>query len=415
MNKTKIEKVEKLLSEAKKNLSEAVSDDVEELESSVCREKYLSEFESLCEKFDVELQEDSDRGKDEVYSEWNDAVNMSASDLQKWSRNPCSRQASKDPVAVIKRNLRLLDKNKEDWTSNDVEDAERTISFINRMSSEEMRPDSPREGPHGCPSEWAISLLNWAYNPFDSIPTPDEQVQEKLDPVEQVDLSEMMRDSGPQGYEFEPVPNQVLYSERSDAMDRAKDLGLDGVHEHEFGSDNVVMYMPGSEHRDWVERVKGLPDEENELEEGYSFEEDDQVTWESSGGQAYGVVRDRTNEQCYDASIDGDVKVCGEEDSPAYLIEVWNGEKDQLTGTMVAHKEDSLTKTTFKDDTAEMSEERDASQVFHSKQQERELEKEEDDSSVSVPPVAIHKVEGGETHEVSDDVEKVLDKLWNDE
>lgn len=400
MNKKKIKQVESLLSEAKQSLNDAVSSE-EELDNSVFREKYLSEFENVCNKFDinVELEED-DRGKDEVYSEWNDTVNISASDLQKWSRNPCSRQASKDPEAVIKRNLRLLDKNKEDWTSNDVEDAKRTISFVNRMNSEEMRPDSPREGPHGCPSEWAISLLNWAYNPFDSIPTPDEQVQEKLDPVEQVSLqerknikeaeqlaedawvmkdvlgefsrefesqalkleetktedevedirsalsesidlmmekidepvnaikSEELRDSGPQGYEFEPIPDQVLYAEDSDARQRASDLGLEGTHEHPvvLDGEEVVMYMAGDTHRDWEERVKSIPEQK------------------------------------------------------------------------------------------EMSEERDASQVFHSKQQERSKDDEEDDEgSVSVPPVAIHKVEGGETHEVSDDVEKVLDELWNEE
>lgn len=400
MNKKKIKQVESLLSEAKQSLNDAVSDD-EELENSVCREKYLSEFENVCNKFDINVEiEEDDRGKDEVYSEWNDTVNVSASELQKWSRNPCSRQASKDPEAVIKRNLRLLDKNKEDWTSNDVEDAKRTISFVNRMNSEEMRPDSPREGPHGCPSEWAISLLNWAYNPFDSIPTPDEQVQEKLDPVEQVSLqerknikeaeqlaehawvmkdilgefsrefesqamkleetktegevedirsalsesidlmmekidepvnaikSEELRDSGPQGYEFEPIPDQVLYAEDSDARQRASDLGLEGTHEHPvvLDGEEVVMYMAGDTHRDWEERVKSIPEQK------------------------------------------------------------------------------------------EMSEERDASQVFHSKQQERSKDDEEDDEgSVSVPPVAIHKVEGGETHEVSDDVEKVLDELWNEE
>lgn len=131
---------------------------------------------------DVELEEDD--SLDEVYSEWDEHVNMTASELEQWSNNPCSREASKDPEAVIKRNLRLLTKNKDDWTENDIKDAKRTISFISRMRANE--PDEPRDGPHGCPSEWAISLLNWAFNPFNSVPDiPDD---DDLDDVEKITM-----------------------------------------------------------------------------------------------------------------------------------------------------------------------------------------------------------------------------------
>lgn len=123
---------------------------------------------------------------DEVYSDWSSAVNMSASQLRRWSKNPCSREASVKPVAVIKRNLRLLEKNKSDWDSNDVSDAKRTISFIERMSSDDNKPESPLDGSKGCPTSWAISLLNWAYNPFDSIPgVPDD-----VDTVDEVSLED---------------------------------------------------------------------------------------------------------------------------------------------------------------------------------------------------------------------------------
>lgn len=133
-----------------------------------------------------ENQEDEENELDKVYSEWDDAVNMTASELREWSRNPCSREASVDPHAVIKRNLSLLEKNKDEWTDSDIEDAQRTVSFINRMSSDEMTPDEPRDGAKGCPSDWAISLLNWAYNPFDELPgTPED-----MDSVEAVTLQE---------------------------------------------------------------------------------------------------------------------------------------------------------------------------------------------------------------------------------
>lgn len=142
---------------------------------------------------DVVLEEDE--SVDDVYSEWSDHVNMTASSLKKWSENPCSREASVDPEAVIKRNLRLLEKNKEDWTEGDMKDAKRTISFISRMKAN--KPDAPKDGAHGCPSDWAISMLNWAYNPFDSVPSANEEVEDELEPVEEVSMndSEVVREA----------------------------------------------------------------------------------------------------------------------------------------------------------------------------------------------------------------------------
>ena len=97
---------------------------------------------------------------DAVFASWRASVNMSASELEAWSKNDCSRKASVDPAAVIARNLRLLKKNKDEWDSRDIKDAKRTISFIARMSK------MPKGEPVGdCPSKRDISLRNWAYNP----------------------------------------------------------------------------------------------------------------------------------------------------------------------------------------------------------------------------------------------------------
>jgi len=75
----------------------------------------------------------------------------------------------------------------------------------------------------------------------------------------------------------------------------------------------------------------------------YMFGDEEKVKWDD--GAAQGVVRDRTKDECYDAAIDGDAKVCGEEDNPAYLIEIYK--EGELTGTMVAHKQDTLSKGDF--------------------------------------------------------------------
>jgi hypothetical protein len=135
---------------------------------------------------------------DRVYDEWEEAVNMTASELRDWSTNPCSREASVDPEAVIERNLRLLETNKSDWNEEDIVDAKRTISFVARMSDEENEPDDPMDGVHGCPSKWAISLLNWAHNPFDSMPdVPDDP---DLESVDEVTLGDVNRPEGAEEY-----------------------------------------------------------------------------------------------------------------------------------------------------------------------------------------------------------------------
>jgi hypothetical protein len=132
----------------------------------------------------AELESDEDE-LDEVYSEWSDAVNMTASELRRWSKNPCSREASLEPVSVMERNLRLLERNKSEWTENDISDAKRTISFVARMRGTDSADLDG--GPYGCPSKRDISLLNWAHNPFDSLPEhPDS---DELDAVDEVTLA----------------------------------------------------------------------------------------------------------------------------------------------------------------------------------------------------------------------------------
>ena len=109
---------------------------------------------------------------DEVYSEFTNAVNMSYSQLEKWSEHPCSDTASVDKQAVVKRNLRLLNKNKSEWTTKDIGDAKRTVSFIERMKG--AMGENPSDGKtveedgqeYDCPSKAVVSLRNWAHDPL---------------------------------------------------------------------------------------------------------------------------------------------------------------------------------------------------------------------------------------------------------
>jgi HK97 family phage major capsid protein len=97
----------------------------------------------------------------DVFSKYKATVNMSASELERWADTECSKKASLDR-SPIKRNLRLLRKKKSDWTDNDIKDANKTISFIERMKNGEQGEQVSEECPY---SKRDISLRNWAFNP----------------------------------------------------------------------------------------------------------------------------------------------------------------------------------------------------------------------------------------------------------
>lgn len=84
---------------------------------------------------------------------------MGYAELQAWSNTECSKKASLDR-GPVNRNLRLLSKSKDEWTANDISDANRTISFVSRMKGAEQ---GDKVGD--CPSKRDISLKNWAYDP----------------------------------------------------------------------------------------------------------------------------------------------------------------------------------------------------------------------------------------------------------
>ena len=97
----------------------------------------------------------------EVFSKYKSTVNMSASELEAWANTEASKRASLDR-SPIRRNLRLLRKPKSDWTDADIRDANRTISFVERMKG--MPKGQPVNQDIGM-SKRDISLRNWAFKP----------------------------------------------------------------------------------------------------------------------------------------------------------------------------------------------------------------------------------------------------------
>jgi hypothetical protein len=105
---------------------------------------------------------DSDEDIDAVYKKYHATVNMSATELEAWSKTSYSKAASisRSPIT---RNLRLLRTPKSEWTAATARSANRTISFVSRMKGAmgENKPIS-KEIPF---SKAQISLRNWAYKP----------------------------------------------------------------------------------------------------------------------------------------------------------------------------------------------------------------------------------------------------------
>jgi hypothetical protein len=116
----------------------------------------------------------ADMDVETVREEFQREVNMSAEDIREWGDHPCSDTASLEPESVRQRVIDVLETDADDWNQETARKASKVISFISRMSSDANRPDDVNEGPHGCPSEWSVSLMNWGFRPPDvSIPNPD--------------------------------------------------------------------------------------------------------------------------------------------------------------------------------------------------------------------------------------------------
>ena len=106
------------------------------------------------------MKTDNQKLINDTYKKYKDKVNMTYTELMIWSKNRCSKKASlnREP---IKRNLKLLKKNKSKWNLRDVQEAKKTISFISRMKK-------VKSGEFVCKnlSKRDISLLNWGFNPY---------------------------------------------------------------------------------------------------------------------------------------------------------------------------------------------------------------------------------------------------------
>jgi hypothetical protein len=97
---------------------------------------------------------------DDTYQAYREMVNMTASELEAWAETEAAQYASLDS-SPIQRNLELLRTPKAQWSAKHIRWANRTISFISRMSGMPKGKPVSDKIPF---SKRDISLRNWAYN-----------------------------------------------------------------------------------------------------------------------------------------------------------------------------------------------------------------------------------------------------------
>lgn len=107
--------------------------------------------------YNVSEKDISDR-----YNEYYSTVNMTYSQLERWSNTECSSALGLTKIPIA-RNLELLNINKSDWTAKHYRWAGQTITAINRMKDIMEGEPINIEGKI-CGTRKNIILKNWAYN-----------------------------------------------------------------------------------------------------------------------------------------------------------------------------------------------------------------------------------------------------------
>ena len=106
------------------------------------------------------------KSNEQVIEEFDDAVNMSARELEEWLETDESKSVGQsDDGGESKghesgrRIVEILGKNKSDYTDDDVDHMRRVVSYVHRHQAQK-----PQKGDVET-SNWRYSLLNWGHDP----------------------------------------------------------------------------------------------------------------------------------------------------------------------------------------------------------------------------------------------------------
>ena len=107
----------------------------------------------------------SDSKRDEKLEEFEEAVNMTAKEIEDWLDTDESQSVGqKDSDGNIKGResgkhiVKILNKNKSDYTDDDFERIKKVVAYVHRHLAQ--KPSSDIET-----SDWRYSLMNWGHDP----------------------------------------------------------------------------------------------------------------------------------------------------------------------------------------------------------------------------------------------------------
>jgi Protein of unknown function (DUF3140) len=103
---------------------------------------------------------------DDVYAEFRDAVNMTASELTKWLATDASREVGQKPSGggesvghdSGRKIVQILDKKKAELTEADQEHMRKVVGYVHRHAAQ-------RPGGDVTDTKWRYSLMNWGHDP----------------------------------------------------------------------------------------------------------------------------------------------------------------------------------------------------------------------------------------------------------
>jgi hypothetical protein len=109
----------------------------------------------------------SAENQDKIVREFQEAVNMTPSQIEAWLKTPDSKEVgqkasegSESTGHQSGRNIvALLQKHKADYTDEDVHQMQRVVSYVHRHLAQ--KPAGEIEHTH-----WRYSLMNWGHDPL---------------------------------------------------------------------------------------------------------------------------------------------------------------------------------------------------------------------------------------------------------
>ena len=107
------------------------------------------------------------KSDEQIVEEFNEAVNMSRKELEDWLQTDESRSVGQSEGGggeskgheSGRRIVEILDKNKSDYTDDDVDHMRRVVSYVHRHTAQK-----PKDGVED--SNWRYSLMNWGHDPL---------------------------------------------------------------------------------------------------------------------------------------------------------------------------------------------------------------------------------------------------------